>query len=66
VLGGLRDKLDALGLSRLHIQLPDEESPVAPLEGALRVSTNGGRFVLETVDYGQAFRLLTAGAEPDR
>jgi Tuberculosis necrotizing toxin len=65
VLGGLRDKLDALGLSRLHIQLPGEESPVAPLEGALRVSANGGQFVLETVDYGQAFRLLTAGAESE-
>jgi hypothetical protein len=29
------------------------------LEGALRVRADGGRFVLETVDYGQAFRLLT-------
>ena len=65
MLGGLRDKLDALGLSPLHIQLPGEESSVAPLEGALRVSANGGRFVLETVDYGQAFRLLAVEAEPE-
>jgi len=63
VLGGLRDQLDALGLSRLHVQLPGEESPA--LEGALRVRADGGRFVLETVDYGQAFRLLSVGAEPE-
>ena len=35
------------------------------LEGALRVRADGGRFVLETVDYGQAFRLLIVGAEPE-
>ena len=57
--------MDALGLSRLHIQLPGEESPGPPLEGALRVTADDGRFVLETVDYGQPFRLLTAGAESD-
>ena len=36
---------------------------MAPLEGALLVRADGGRFVLETVDYGQAFRLLDAGSE---
>ena len=35
------------------------------LEGALRVRADGARFVLETVDYGQAFRLLIVGAEPE-
>ena len=64
MLGGLRDQLDALGLSRLHIELPGEESPT-PLEGVLRVRAGDGRFVLETVDYGQAFRLLSAGTEPE-
>ena len=38
---------------------------MAPLEGALRVRADGGRFVLETVDYGQPFRLLSAGTEPE-
>jgi Tuberculosis necrotizing toxin len=63
VLGGLRDQLDALGLSRVHIQLPGEDVPT-PLEGALRVRTGDSRFVLETVDYGHSFRLLT-GAESE-
>jgi hypothetical protein len=38
---------------------------VAPLEGALRVRADGARFVLETVDYGEAFRLRTAESEPE-
>ena len=38
---------------------------MAPLEGALRVRVDGPGFVLETVDYGQAFRLLAAGSEPE-
>jgi nicrotizing toxin Mtb-like protein len=65
VLGGLRDQLNALGLTPAHIRLPGEESAGPPLEGALRVRADDGRFVLETVDYGHPFRLLTAdsGAE---
>ena len=38
---------------------------MAPLEGALRVRADGGRFVLETVDYGQPFRLLSAETESE-
>ena len=65
VLDGLRDELDALGLSRFDIQLPGEDSTVAPLEGALRVRADSGRFVLETVDYGGVFRLRTAQSEAE-
>jgi Tuberculosis necrotizing toxin len=57
--------LETLGLSRFDILLPEEDSAVAPLEGALRVRADDGRFVLETVDYGEAFRLLTAATEPE-
>jgi hypothetical protein len=64
VLDGLRNELDALGLTHFDIQLPDEDSTVAPLEGALRVRADNVGFVLETVDYGDAFRLLTAGSQP--
>ena len=64
MLDGLRNELDALGLTHFDIQLPDEDSTVAPLEGALRVRADNGGFVLETVDYGEAFRLLTAGSQP--
>ncbi|HJQ88216.1 MAG TPA: TNT domain-containing protein [Propionibacteriaceae bacterium] len=62
---GLRDELDALGLTRFDIQLPGEDSAVAPLEGALRVRGDGARFVLETMDYGEAFRLRMAQSEPE-
>ena len=62
MVDGLRERLDALGFTRVHIQLPGEESPT-PLEGALRVRPDDGAFLLETVDYGQAFRLLRAGSE---
>jgi hypothetical protein len=65
VLDGLRDELDALGLTRFDIQLPGEDGVVAPLEGALRVRAGGARFVLETVDYGQPFRLRTAESESE-
>jgi Tuberculosis necrotizing toxin len=65
VLDGLREDLDALGLTRFDFQLPGEDSVVAPLEGALRVRVAAGRFVLETVDYGEAFRLRTAESEPE-
>ena len=65
MFGGLRNQLDALGLTRVHIQLPGEDSQVVPLEGALRLRADGSRFVLETVDYGEGFRLLTAGSEPE-
>jgi hypothetical protein len=65
VLDGLRDELDALGLTRFDIQLPGEDSAVAALEGALRVRGDGARFVLETVDYGEAFRLAAAESEAE-
>jgi hypothetical protein len=65
VLDGLRAELDAAGLTRFDIQLPGEDSAVAPLEGALRIRADGMKFVLETVDYGEAFRLLTADSEPE-
>src|SRR6188472_1429571 len=64
VLDGLRAELDALGFTRFDIELPGEDSAVAPLEGALRVRPDDGRFVLDTVDYGEAFRLLSAESEP--
>jgi Tuberculosis necrotizing toxin len=65
VLDGLRDELDALGLTRFDIQLPGDDGVVAPLEGALRVRADRVGFVLETVDYGEAFRLHTAESEPE-
>ena len=65
MLEGLRAALSSLGLTSFDIQLPDEDPAVAPLEGALRVRADGPGFVLETVDYGQAFRLLAAGSEPE-
>jgi Tuberculosis necrotizing toxin len=65
VLDGLRDELDALGLTRFDIQLPGEDSVVAPLEGALQVRADSDRFVFETVDYGEAFRLGAAVSEAD-
>ena len=65
MLDGLRDELDALGLTQFDIQLPEEGSAVAPLEGALRVRRDGAEFALETVDYGEAFRLLTRGSEAE-
>ena len=65
MLEGLRAALSPLRLTPFDIQLPDEDTAVAPLEGALRVRADGPGFVLETVDYGQAFRLLAAGSEPE-
>jgi hypothetical protein len=65
VLDGLRGELDALGLSRFDVQLPSEDSAVAPLEGALRVRGEGARFLFETVDYGEAFRLGAAESEAE-
>jgi Tuberculosis necrotizing toxin len=65
VLDGLRDELDALGFTPFDIQVPGEDSAVAPLEGALRVRRDGSEFVLETVDYGEAFRLLTQKSETE-
>jgi hypothetical protein len=65
VLDGLRDELDALGFTPFDIQVPGEDSAVAPLEGALRVRRDGSEFVLETVDYGEAFRLLTQKSEAE-
>jgi hypothetical protein len=65
VLDGLRVALNRLGLTPFDIRLPEEDPAVAPLEGALQVRADGGRFVLETMDYGQAFRLLEAASEPE-
>jgi hypothetical protein len=41
------------------------DSAVAPLEGALQVRADDAGYVLETVDYGQAFRLLTAESDSE-
>lgn len=57
--------MDALGFTPFDIQVPGEDSAVAPLEGALRVRRDGSEFVLETVDYGEAFRLLTQKSEAE-
>ena len=65
MLDGLRDELDALGFTPFDIQVPGEDSAVAPLEGALRVRRDGSEFVLETIDYGEAFRLLTQKSEAE-
>jgi len=65
VLNGLRAQLDALGLTPFDIQLTGEDSAVAPLEGALRVRADDAGYVLETVDYGQAFRLLRAESDSE-
>jgi hypothetical protein len=65
VFDGLRDQLDALGLSRFDIQLPGDDGVVAPLEGALRLRADGAGFVLETLDYGEAFRLRAAESETE-
>jgi hypothetical protein len=65
VFEGLRDELSALGLTTFDISLPGEEPAVAPLEGALRLRASDGQFLLETVDYGAAYRLLSATTEPE-
>lgn len=65
MFGGLRDELAALGLTPFDISLPGEEAAVAPLEGALRLRAGDGEFVLETVDYGTAYRLRRATTEPE-
>ncbi|HEX5906524.1 MAG TPA: TNT domain-containing protein [Propionibacteriaceae bacterium] len=65
MLDELRDELDALGFTPFDIQVPGENSAVAPLEGALRVRRDRSEFVLETVDYGEAFRLLTQKSETE-
>ncbi|MFL6044500.1 MAG: TNT domain-containing protein [Propionibacteriaceae bacterium] len=65
MLNGLRAELETLGLTPFDIQLPGEDAVVAPLEGALRVRADDGSFVLETVDYGEPFQLLSAESEPE-
>ncbi len=65
MLNGLRAELQTLGLTPFDIQLPGEGSAVAPLEGALRVRADDGSFVLETVDYGTPFQLLTAESDAE-
>jgi hypothetical protein len=62
---GLRAELDALGLTPFDVQLPGESSAVAPLEGALRLRADRGGFLLETVDYGQGYRLRRAATEAE-
>ena len=62
---GLRDELAALGLTPFDISLSGEETAVAPLEGALRLRAADGPFVLETVDYGTGYRLLSATTESE-
>lgn len=57
--------MDALGFTPFDIQVPGEDSAVAPLEGALRIRRDGSDFVLETIDYGEAFRLLTQKSEAE-
>lgn len=65
MLNGLRAELQTLGLTPFDIQLPGEGSAVAPLEGALRVRADDDSFVLETVDYGTPFQLLTAESDAE-
>jgi hypothetical protein len=62
---GLRTELDALGLTPFDIVLPGEDSAVAALEGALRLRADRDGFVLETVDYGQGYRLGRAATEAE-
>ena len=59
----LRADLDAIGLTPFDITLPGEQAPVAPLEGALRVRRTERDWVLETVDYGTGYRLLSVDSE---
>lgn len=61
----LRAELADLGLTPFDIQLPDEDSAVAPLEGALRLRVGEGEFLLETVDYGTAYRLMRTTTEAE-
>ena len=61
----LRADLDALGLTPFDITLPGEDAPVAPLEGALRVRRTERDWVLETVDYGTGYRLLSVDTEDE-
>jgi Tuberculosis necrotizing toxin len=61
MFAGLRQQLSDLGLTPFDIQLPGEDSHVAPLEGALRLTeVPGGGYELATVDYGRPYRLGTA------
>lgn len=62
---GLRDELAAQGLTPFDIVLPGEVAAVAPLEGALRLRLSDGEFVLETVDYGTGYRLLSSSSEAE-
>ncbi|MEP6478868.1 MAG: TNT domain-containing protein [Rhodoglobus sp.] len=63
MVDGLRDELAALGFTAFDIQLPGEDEFVAPLEGALRLRESDG-YILETVDYGNAWELGRAST-PD-
>jgi hypothetical protein len=66
VFAGLRQQLSDLGLTPFDIQLPGEDTAVAPLEGALRLSeAPAGVFELATVDYGSAYRLGLARGEEE-
>jgi hypothetical protein len=57
VLDGLRAELELLGLTPFDIQLPGEDSAVAPLDGALRVRTFGRHRI------GSQLRALGARAD---
>lgn len=61
----MREELEALGLAPFEITLPGEETAEAPLEGALQLRRDDGGFVLETVDYGTAYRLRRATSGPE-
>jgi hypothetical protein len=63
VFEGLRAELDALGLTPFDIVLPGEDAPVAPLEGALQVRRTEQDWVLETVDYGTGYHLLSVDTD---
>jgi hypothetical protein len=65
VFEALREELEALGLAPFEITLPGEETAEAPLEGALQLRRDDGGFVLETVDYGTAYRLRRATSGPE-
>ena len=65
VFEGLRADLDALGLTPFDITLPGEDAPVEPLQGALRVLRIEPEWVLETVDYGTGYRLLSVDTEDE-
>ena len=61
MMAGLRQQLNALGFSPFDVVLPDEDAGVVPLEGALRLSLDGGGYTWATVDDRTSYVLGTAG-----